>query len=94
LNKADLAAEREVSREEAEVFAKANNLRYIETSAKTAENVDAAFLSSAQEIYDKVKRGDLFLESEEEKKNSSTTVSARSGGAKQEEKKSSCCNVD
>jgi Ras-related protein Rab-2A len=33
-NKSDLAADREVTREEAEAFARANNLRYIETSAK------------------------------------------------------------
>jgi Ras-related protein Rab-2A len=33
-NKSDLAADREVTREEAEAFAEANNLRYIETSAK------------------------------------------------------------
>ncbi len=110
-NKSDLASDREVTREEAETFARANNLRYIETSAKvwkcgccvvlalislqTAENVDAAFLSSAQEIYDKVKRGELFLESEEEKRHNSSTVTAgarRTNGPPEEKK--SCCNFD
>ena len=106
-NKADLAADRQVPREEAEAFARANGLKYIETSAKTAENVDAAFLSSAQDIYEKVKRGELFLESEEEKKAHTTVVSAQggagggggarqgaAGGAAGQEQKKSCCNVD
>ncbi len=97
-NKADLAADREVSREEAEAFARANSLKYIETSAKTAENVDTAFLSSAQEIYDKIKRGELYLESEEEKKSNSasaaTVAPGRTTSGRPEEKKSSCCNVD
>lgn len=94
-NKADLAADREVTREEAEQFAAANGLKYIETSAKTAQNVDAAFLSSAEEIYNKMKRGEIFLESEDDKKRSTIVTAAEggnAGGAPQAEKK--CCNFD
>lgn len=36
----DLEDQRAVSREEAEAFAKENGLLYIETSAKSASNVD------------------------------------------------------
>lgn len=94
-NKADLAVDREVTREEAEQFAAANGLKYIETSAKTAQNVDAAFLSSAEEIYNKMKRGEIFLESEDDKKRS-TIITPDQGGmggnAPQAEKK--CCNFD
>lgn len=36
----DLSDRRQVSTEEAEAFARANNLFFMETSAKTAANVD------------------------------------------------------
>lgn len=39
-NKIDLEANRQVTREEGETFAQKNGLYFIETSAKTAENVD------------------------------------------------------
>ncbi len=42
-NKCDIANSRTVSKEEGELFATNNNIDYIETSAKTAENVDSAF---------------------------------------------------
>ena len=42
-NKVDLEIQRAVSREEAERFAKENNLLYLETSAKTAFNVNETF---------------------------------------------------
>lgn len=44
-NKTDLAARREVSRDEAEAFALRHNASYYETSAKDASNVDEAFLA-------------------------------------------------
>ncbi|KAI9203115.1 ras-related protein rab-2A-like protein [Polychytrium aggregatum] len=50
-NKSDLASKRVVSRAEGEAFAKKHNLLYIETSAKSGENVEEAFLELAQEIY-------------------------------------------
>jgi hypothetical protein len=56
--------------------------------------VDAAFLSSAEEIYNKMKRGEIFLESEDEKKQTAV-VSAQAGAAPQTPtggKK--CCNFD
>ena len=43
-NKKDKAADREVSKEHGETFAKANKLAgFLETSAKTGENVEATF---------------------------------------------------
>ncbi|KAL0233816.1 hypothetical protein PCE1_002322 [Barthelona sp. PCE] len=51
-NKSDLEDEREVSYEEGEKFAKDNDLHFfIETSAKTADNVDEAFEKTASLIY-------------------------------------------
>merc|ERR1711991_669541 len=85
-NKSDLAADRQVSREEAEEFAATNGLKYIETSAKTADNVDAAFLGSAEEIYNKMKRGEIFIESEEEKKKAQTVTASQTAPVQQEKK--------
>lgn len=58
-NKCDLESKRQVPREEAQAFANEKGLSYIETSAKTAVNVDDAFISTAQMIYEKVQRGEL-----------------------------------
>merc|ERR1711874_218103 len=54
-NKIDL--HREVSREEGETFAKEHGLLFQEASAKTAANVDDAFVDSARHIYEKVRQG-------------------------------------
>ncbi|ORC88269.1 ras-related protein rab-2a [Trypanosoma theileri] len=56
-NKCDLEAKRQVSREEGEAFAKKNNLFFMETSAKTAQNIDDAFLKTATVIYENVQNG-------------------------------------
>lgn len=44
-NKSDLGNKRAVSREEGESFAEKNGLTFLETSAKTAENVEAVCFS-------------------------------------------------
>jgi Ras-related protein Rab-2A len=46
-NKADLDSRRQVSTEEGERFAKENGLIFIETSAKTAFNVEQAFIQTS-----------------------------------------------
>lgn len=56
-NKCDLENKRQVSKEEGEAFAKANGLVFMETSAKTAQNVDDAFLRTATTIYENVQKG-------------------------------------
>ena len=58
-NKNDLEAQRQVSREEGETFARENNLVFMEASAKTAENVEEAFFGTAKQILAKVKAGSL-----------------------------------
>ena len=50
-NKADLEARRQVSTEEGKKFAEDNGLIFLETSAKTAQNVEEAFVSTANKIY-------------------------------------------
>ena len=56
-NKCDLEDERQVSVEEGQKFAEDHNLMFIETSAKTAVNVEEAFIRTSKIIYDKWKRG-------------------------------------
>lgn len=60
-NKADLVSLREVSTEEAGDFAKENGIMYIETSAKTGQNVAEAFRTVAEQVLEKVESGQLDL---------------------------------
>jgi Ras-related protein Rab-2A len=56
-NKSDLEAKREVTAEEGLSFAKEHALVFMETSAKTAANVEEAFINTAKEIYQKIQDG-------------------------------------
>lgn len=48
---------RAVQKSEGEEFAKENGLLFMETSAKTADGVDPAFLRTAGLVYDKMTSG-------------------------------------
>eukprot|EP00997_Jenningsia_sp_PLL12_P006802 NODE_3374_length_781_cov_97.823770_g2497_i1.p1 GENE.NODE_3374_length_781_cov_97.823770_g2497_i1~~NODE_3374_length_781_cov_97.823770_g2497_i1.p1 ORF type:complete len:207 (+),score=27.14 NODE_3374_length_781_cov_97.823770_g2497_i1:75-695(+) len=56
-NKSDLDARRQVSVEEGQEFATQNGLIFLETSAKTAHNVDEAFIKTANVIFEKIQKG-------------------------------------
>lgn len=63
-NKTDLEAKRVVTREEGEQFAREHNLVFMETSAKTAANVEEAFVNTAKSIYDRIQQGTLDIKNE------------------------------
>lgn len=54
----------EVSHEEAQQFAAENGLYFIETSAKTGENVEEAFLKTAQLIFQNIQDGSVNVNPE------------------------------
>ncbi len=58
-NKKDLDEERQVTFLEASRFAQDNDLVFLETSAKTGESVDEAFLKCSKTILAKIETGEL-----------------------------------
>lgn len=60
----DLESRREVKKEEGEAFAREHGLVFMETSAKTAANVEEAFINTAKEIYEKIQEGVFDINNE------------------------------
>ncbi|KAK8631447.1 hypothetical protein V6N13_123497 [Hibiscus sabdariffa] len=56
-NKSDLSHRRAVSKEEGEQFAKENGLLFLEASARTAQNVEEAFVKTAAKILQNIQEG-------------------------------------
>ena len=63
-NKSDLEDKRQVSTEEGQELAEKYGLEFFETSAKTGNNVEELFFSSADEIAKKIDQGYYDLENE------------------------------
>lgn len=61
---------RAVSTEEGEQFAKEHGLVFLETSAKTAHNVEDAFINTARKIYEKIDTGVFDVSNEVSMKSS------------------------
>ena len=82
-NKSDLDPRRQVSTEEGERFARENGLIFMETSAKTAYNVEESFLQTSTVIYQNIDKGVYDLSSDKcgiRVGNESTTITG-SGSA-------------
>nr|XP_056714576.1 ras-related protein Rab-39A [Euleptes europaea] len=61
-HKCDLESQRQVPREEAEELASACGMKYIETSAKDATNVEESFTILTADIYELVKKGEITVQ--------------------------------
>lgn len=59
-----MESKREVKKEEGEAFAREHGLVFMETSAKTAANVEEAFINTAREIYEKIQEGVFDINNE------------------------------
>ncbi len=64
-NKCDLDSQRDVTYDEAKQFADENGLTFLETSAKTGEGVEEAFLETAKRIFQNIQDGSLDLNAAE-----------------------------
>lgn len=58
-NKSDLVDQRAIDEADARAFAKKNGMQYMETSAKSADNVTEAFLAMTKDIYEST--GDTLI---------------------------------
>eukprot|EP00956_Cyclotella_meneghiniana_P015054 scaffold22813_cov78-Cyclotella_meneghiniana.AAC.19 len=63
-NKNDLEHRRAVSTEEGRAFAEKHGLIFMETSAKTAYNVEQAFINTAEEIHGNIVSGKIDVSNE------------------------------
>lgn len=72
-----------MKREEGEAFAREHGLIFMETSAKTAANVEEAFINTAKEVYEKIQEGVFDINNEvcgEERGGGDKGTSKASGG--------------
>jgi Ras-related protein Rab-2A len=65
-NKNDLVNNRQVPKEEAELFAKDNNILFFETSAKLGTNVNQAYQCLIDNIHEKILSGDLVIKKKDD----------------------------
>ena len=59
-NKIDIEENREVSKQEAEEFAKLHNIKYYEVSAKSGENIEKIFKDIGEELIRTYKFGNIY----------------------------------
>jgi len=86
-NKSDLEHRRAVSTKEGEIFAQENGLIFLETSAKSAANVETAFIRTAENIYQKIKDG-LYDPSRE---GNGVKLGVMASAPKAQKKQGGCC---
>eukprot|EP01118_Nematostelium_gracile_P009173 TRINITY_DN306_c0_g5_i1.p1 TRINITY_DN306_c0_g5~~TRINITY_DN306_c0_g5_i1.p1 ORF type:complete len:238 (-),score=58.41 TRINITY_DN306_c0_g5_i1:55-669(-) len=84
-NKADLTEKKVVEYNESKEFADSLGISFLETSAKSAQNVEEAFLTMTRQIKERVSR------SHEVPKQGTGVDISRSGGSKIKPKGKKCC---
>ena len=85
-NKKDLEDQRQVKYEEGNELADKNNLLFLETSAKTAENVNECFALTAEKILEQISK--TGIDPTAPSKNVKITID---DDEKEDEEKKSCC---
>jgi GTPase SAR1 family protein len=90
-NKSDLESRRAVTQEEGQAFAERHGLVFLETSAKTAANVEEAFVNSAKSIHTKIQEGTLDVQNESTGIRVGAPPAANGPGGGARPQSSSCC---
>lgn len=94
-NKSDLEHRRAVSTEEGKAFAEEHGLIFMETSAKTAFNVEQAFINTAQKIHEAILSGVVDVSNESHGIKIGMAAKNAAGGAEKDKAgamtKSACC---
>ena len=88
-NKSDLENRRAVSYEEGKEFADKHGLIFLETSAKSAANVEAAFIKTAELIYENINAG--VYDPSREGNGVKLGNMAKKGAAKDKKDSGGCC---
>jgi len=92
-NKCDLSHRRAVSYEEGEQFAKEHGLVFMEASAKTAQNVEEAFIKTAGTLYKKIQDGIFDVSNESNGTKVGYVVpNSSGGGAGSSSQAGGCCS--
>ncbi len=86
-NKSDLEHRRAVSTKEGKAFAEEHGLIFMETSAKTAANVESAFIQTAHAIYHNIKHGEV----DPSREGNGVKLGVASNTNKQNRQSAGCC---
>ena len=79
-NKCDLTDRRKVSESQAQILADSWQIKYLETSAKTKQNVDSAFFELLREIHSRIKN--ILVVDVEDSKSKCPTIKCKCGPLK------------
>ena len=87
-NKVDMENLREISNENAENYAKENNYKYFETSAKTGEGIDNAVRELVNQV---LNHSNNNLDEQKESRKNSIQLNDKKKEKKEKKKKKKCC---